>query len=78
MESAILHDIRCLSFSVVYKCRRIPSYDLKYTLTSLSSKVDWEYIWGSVGDISHRFGFFLNTSQASFSCPCNMHDANFV
>jgi len=29
--------------SVVYKCRRIPSYDLKYTLTSLSSKVDREY-----------------------------------
>jgi len=42
MESAILHNI-CLSFSVVYKCRRIPSYDLKYTLTSLSSKVDREY-----------------------------------
>jgi len=43
MESAILHNIRCLSFSVVYKCRRIPSHDLKYTLTSLSSKVDREY-----------------------------------
>jgi len=43
MESAILHNIRCLSFSVVYKCRRIPSYDLKYTLTSLSSNVDREY-----------------------------------
>jgi len=43
MESAILHNIRCLSFSVVYKCRRIPSYDLKYTLTSLSRKVDREY-----------------------------------
>jgi len=39
MESAILHNIRCLSFSIVYKCRRIPSYDL----TSLSSKVDREY-----------------------------------
>jgi len=45
MESAILHNIRCLSFSVVYKCRKIPSYDQKYTLTSLSSKVDREYIW---------------------------------
>jgi len=44
MESAILHIIRRLSFSVIYKCRRIPSYDLKYTLTSLSSKVDREYI----------------------------------
>jgi len=44
MESAILHNIRCLSFYVVYKCRRIPSYDLKSTLTSLSSKVDREYI----------------------------------
>jgi len=44
MESAIIHNIRCLSFSVVYKCRRIPSYDLKYTLTSLSSKVAGEYI----------------------------------
>jgi len=43
MESAIVHNIRCLSFSVVYKCRMIPSYDLKYTLTSLSSKVDREY-----------------------------------
>jgi len=43
MESAILHNIRCLSVSVVYKCRRIPSYDLKYSLTSLSSKVDREY-----------------------------------
>jgi len=28
MERAILHNIRCLSFSVVYKCRRIPSCDL--------------------------------------------------
>jgi len=28
VESAILHNIRCLSFSVIYKCRRIPSYDL--------------------------------------------------
>jgi len=45
MESAILHNIRCLSFSVVYKSRRIPSYDLKHTLTSLSSKVDREYIY---------------------------------
>jgi len=46
MESAFLHNIlvRCLSFSFVNKCRRIPSYDLKYTLTSLSSKVDREYI----------------------------------
>jgi len=44
IESIILHNIRCLSFSVVYKCRRIPFYDLKYTLTSLSSKVDREYI----------------------------------
>jgi len=26
-----------------HKCRRIPSYELKYTLTSLSSKVDREY-----------------------------------
>jgi len=43
MESAILHNIRCLSFSVVYKCRRIPSYVLIYTLTSLLSKVDREY-----------------------------------
>jgi len=30
MESAILHNIRCLSFSVVYKCRRTPSYDPKH------------------------------------------------
>jgi len=43
MESAILHNIRYLSFSVVYKCRRITSYDLKYTLTSLLSKVDREH-----------------------------------
>jgi len=43
MESAILYNIRCLSVPVVYKCRRIPSYDVKYTLTSLSSKVDREY-----------------------------------
>jgi len=39
MENGTLHNIRCLSFSVVYKCRRIPSYDL----TSLSSKLDREY-----------------------------------
>jgi len=36
MGNGTLHDIRCLSFSVVYKWRRIPSYDL----TSLSSKLD--------------------------------------
>jgi len=30
MVSAILHNIRCLSFSAVYKCRRIPSYDPKH------------------------------------------------
>jgi len=47
MESAILHNIS-LSFSVVYKCRRIPSYYLKYTLTSLSSKVDREYTYTGI------------------------------
>jgi len=45
MESAILLNIRCLSFSIVYKYRRILSYELKYTLTSLSSKVDREYTY---------------------------------
>jgi len=57
MESAILHSIRCLSFSVVYKCRRISSYDLKYTLTSLSSKVDREYSRFQ-GQIRGQFSFF--------------------
>jgi len=42
IESAFLHNIIFLSISVVYKCRRIPSYNLKSTLTSLSSKVDRE------------------------------------
>jgi len=37
MENAILHNIRCLSVS------HFPSYDLKNTLTSLSSKIDREY-----------------------------------
>jgi len=53
MESAILHNIRCLSFSVIYKCRRVPSYDL----TSLSSKVDREYRYA--GDLVHT-DFKLN------------------
>jgi len=40
IENGTLHNIRYLSFSVVYKCRRIPSYEL----TSLSSKFDRDYI----------------------------------
>jgi len=58
MESAILHNIRCLSFSVVHKCRRIPFYDLKYTLTLLSSKVDWEYTKEQDVDLTCFFNSF--------------------
>jgi len=55
MESAILHNIRCLSFSVVYKCRRIPLWSY-VTLTSLSSKVDREYSsWNIVLNKQHSF-----------------------
>jgi len=48
MESAILHYIRCLSFSVVYKCGRIPSYEL--TTSDVTVKQGWpgvytRYIW---------------------------------
>jgi len=62
MESAILHNIRCWSFSVDYKCRRIPSYELKYTLTSLSSKVDREYtglLYSSIMNFPSSLGVLL-------------------
>jgi len=52
------HNIRYLSISVVYKCRRIPSYDLKCTLTSLSSKVDREYSCTYFGLLSIAWGEF--------------------
>jgi len=49
----VLHNIRCLSFSVVYKCRWIPSYDL----TSL-----WRHCQASLtGSITTLcFGYFLH------------------
>jgi len=46
MESAILHNIRCLFFSVVYKCRRIPSYDLKYT--DVTVKQGWPGVYSRI------------------------------
>jgi len=65
MESVILHNIRCLSFSVVYKCRRIPSFDLKYTLTSLSSKVDRGYTCISFSS-NLKLSLYDNLPEASW------------
>jgi len=50
MESAILQNM-LLSISVVYKCRRIPSYDLKSTLTHSQARLTGSILASLCGSI---------------------------
>jgi len=61
MESAILHNIRCLSFSVVYKCRRIPSYEPKHMRRHCQARLT-----GSIDILLPTFVFNYLKKRPSF------------